>query len=382
MPGGASGLAVITCIVGTRAQLIKMAPVLRSLERGDADFSLLFTGQHQVTMAALLQEFGVETRPVYLYQGPEITGTVQMGVWFIRTLVAALRRRRELFPPVSAANRCVVVHGDTFSTLLGALLGMLTRQEVVHVESGLTSERLWEPFPEEITRRIVFRLTHLAFCPGDWAVANMQQRNAVCINTGANTIVDAVREATARTAPASDLIPPHPFAVVSIHRFENVFNAKRFLFIVEALEKIAQSIPLVFVLHPATKKQAIKLGLMSRLEHNDTIKLQDRLTYVPFMSLIGRSRFVVTDGGSNQEELSYLGVPTLLMRGATERAESLDDNVVLSHYDEAVIERFVSDALAHEHLPTTLPAGASPSDLIARHLIERYPPRAAVSTAV
>lgn len=364
---------MITCIVGTRAQLIKMAPVLRSLERGGADFSLLFTGQHEVTMAALLQEFGVETRPVYLYKGPEITGTMQMGVWFVWTLLAALRRRRELFPPAGTVNRCVVVHGDTFSTLLGALLGMLTRQKVEHVESGLTSERLWEPFPEEITRRIVSRLTHIAFCPGDWAVANMQRHNAVCINTGENTIVDAVRAATTRLAPPPDLIPPHPFAVVSIHRFENIFNAKRFRFIVASLETIAQSIPLVFVLHPATKKQAIKLGLMPRLENNETIRLQDRLTYLPFMSLIGHSRFVVTDGGSNQEELSYLGVPTLLMRGATERAEGLDDNVVLSNYDEAVIERFVTAALAREDVPTTLPAGASPSDLIARHLIECYP---------
>ena len=363
---------MINCIIGTRAQLIKIAPVLLALERGATPYRLIFTGQHKATMQALLDEFGVATAPVTLYDGTEITGIVQMGRWFLKMLWTTFRGRNELLAREPQESNCVLIHGDTVSTLLGALMGRFSRCEVAHVEAGLTSERLLEPFPEELTRRLVFRLADVAFCPGPWAMTNMRRFRARSVDTGANTIVDAVREAMQRYDKAEVEIPDTAYAVVSLHRFENIFKTERFTFIVEELERIAERIRLVFVLHPATRKQAEKFGLLERLEHNESISLYPRMTYLPFLKLISQSSLVITDGGSNQEELSYLRIPTLLMRGATERQEGLDDNVVIGRYDREVIKRFVDDALAKSERTALDPSAQQPSEIIARELRTSY----------
>lgn len=361
---------MIHILIGTRAQLIKMAPVLLAFERTATPFRLVLSGQHRVTMAALLSEFGVRTPPVSLYEGEEITGIAQMARWFPRVLWRAWRDRARLFP--RGVTDCMVVHGDTVSTLLGALLGRLLRMQVAHVESGLTSGRWREPFPEELTRRLVFRLCDIAFCPDAWSTNHMRGRAAEVVDTGGNTIFDAVEEARARFAEVALEPPPAPYAVVSLHRFENIFEAERFGFIVTTLERMAERLALVFVLHPATRRQAEKFGLLARLENHPRIRLEARMTYVPFLKLLCGARFVVSDGGSNQEELAWLGIPTLLMRDTTERRDGLEEGVVLSHYDPAVIERFVSQAL--EGAPPRRPRRAQgrPALLIAARLAAKF----------
>ncbi|MCZ6665951.1 MAG: UDP-N-acetylglucosamine 2-epimerase [Gammaproteobacteria bacterium] len=363
---------MINCIIGTRAQLIKMAPVLLALERDKTPYRLIFTGQHKTTMHELLDEFGVQTAPVILYDGGEITGVAHMGRWFFQMLWRGLRGRGRLLGYPPHERNCVLIHGDTISTLLGALMGRFARCEVAHVEAGLTSGRLLEPFPEEVTRRLVFRLADVAFCPGPWAMSNMRRFRARPVDTGANTIVDAVREAMQRFDEAVVEVPETAYAVVSLHRFENIFRAERFTFIIEALERIAERIRLVFVLHPATAKQAEKFGLLERLKTNASISLYPRMTYLSFLKLLSQSTFVITDGGSNQEELSYLHIPTLLMRATTERKEGLDDNVVISSYDSGVIERFVDDAMAGSERVPGEPGAQRPSEIIARDLKQNY----------
>lgn len=363
---------MIVCLVGTRAQLIKMAPVMLALERDGTPYRLVLTGQHAVTMRELLAEFGVRAAPAALYEGPEITGMAQMGVWFVRVLWRGLASRRHVLGLERGAKNAVVVHGDTFSTLLGALIGRLTRNAVVHVESGLTSGRLLDPFPEELTRRLVFRLATLAFCPGAWAAGNLARFRAEALDTGENTLVDAVRAALARFDALDVDLPPRDYAVVSLHRFENVFNAARFAFIVGQLETMAARLPLVFVMHPATRRQAEKHGLIARLEGHAGIDCRPRMTYVRFLKLVAHARFVVTDGGSNQEEMSYLGVPALLMRAATERREGLEANVVLSGHDPAVIAAFLERTLAAPRPPLAEVSGPSPSAMIASELAARY----------
>ena len=362
---------MIVVLIGTRAQMIKMAPVLLALERQSTPYRLVLSGQHQATMPELMHEFGIATAPIRLYDGREITGIVQMGLWWLRLLWRGLVTERAAFQCPPRGRHCVVIHGDTFSTLLGAVLGRLRTLDVVHIEAGLSSGRWCEPFPEELTRRLVFRLSDLAFCPGAWATRNMRPFRARSIDTGANTIVDAVYEATQRPAIGSPP-PAEAYAVVSLHRFENIFKAARFSFIVAELERMAQSVSLVFVLHPATQKQAEKFGLLERLARNPRIRLSPRMTYVPFVQLLVQARFVVSDGGSNQEELACLGIPTLLMRDTTERQDGIGDTAVLSHYDSAVIERFVRDCLAR---PAEAPRQVTvqrPSAHIARELAAIY----------
>src|SRR5690349_10317113 len=229
---------MLIVVIGTRAQLIKMAPVLVALERAGTAYQLILTGQHHDTMVSLLTEFGIATPSLTLYHGAEVTGIAKAGWWFplvLFRLVRALRRMRRRGASVS----CVVVHGDTFSTLIGALAGKLTGMRVAHVESGLRSFNLLHPFPEEITRLLTFRLTDVAFCPGSWAAGNMAAYKAVSIDTGANTLLDALRHAMQRTELPATGGRPAPYCVVSIHRFENIFRRRRLLEILGILDRVA-----------------------------------------------------------------------------------------------------------------------------------------------
>ena len=270
-----------------------------------------------------------------------------MGRWFVRCLARCLMHRASLFP--ARRPHLFLVHGDTFSTLLGALVGKLIGAEVVHVESGLRSFNLWHPFPEELTRLAVFRLTDIACCPGAWASGNLRGRRLERLDTGRNTLLDAAHRALERpeSMPQSgagreiDSGSAEHYAVVSIHRFENVFNRKRLETIIELLEIAAERTTLVFVLHPSTAKQLERFALMERLQSHPRIRLEPRMLYAPFIRLAAGSAFVITDGGSNQEELSYLGVPTLLMRRATERSEGMSSTAMLCDYDRERLRTFL-----------------------------------------
>ncbi|WP_374341254.1 UDP-N-acetyl glucosamine 2-epimerase [Azonexus sp.] len=359
---------MITVLLGTRAQLIKMAPVILELERRGWALRLILTGQHKETMDRLLADFGIRTPPVLLHDGREVTGIGQVLPWFAKCLWRLWRDAKPLLGRRGAAG-VILVHGDTFSTLLGAVAGRLAGLTVAHVESGLRSFNLMHPFPEELTRLAVFRLAHLAFCPDDWAAGNLAGHRLQAINTGGNTLLDALRVALAVDRPLPRETPPGVFGVVSLHRFENIFRQERLRHILSLVEEAAERHPLVFVLHPATRRNLEKFGLLARLEGNPRIGLWPRMGYFEFVSLISRAAFVITDGGSNQEELSYLDKPTLLMRQATERQEGVGRNIVLSGYDRDRLRAFL-DGLETRSLGAANLGAASPSAAIADALAD------------
>ena len=303
----------------------------------------------------------------YLYDGPEVTSIAAALPWFLRT-AWRLWRRRGVWTGGRARDAVVIVHGDTFSTLLGALVGKLAGCRVAHVESGLRSFNVLHPFPEELTRILTFRLSDFGYCPGEWACSNARRAGvSTVIDTHANTLLDALRVATSGSPSAHSPIEDG-FILVSIHRFENLFSGERLTSILNFIESLAQKNRVVFVLHPSTRQRLAALGLLEHLRENANIELNDRMSYVPFMRLASRARLVVTDGGSNQEEMSYLGIPTVLMRMETERQEGIGGNVLLGRYDFEKIRDFAADALNR-----TTPAAFElpyerPSEVIMAHL--------------
>lgn len=340
---------MISVLLGTRAQLIKMAPVILELEKRDWKPNLILTGQHKETIDRLLADFGIRTKPLRLYEGREVSSIRRVVPWFFHCLWRLWRESKTLFGTGDVASpRVILVHGDTFSTVLGALAGRLTGQRVAHVESGLRSFNIWHPFPEELTRLAVFRLSDIAFCPDDWSLSNLKGYRLDAVNTGGNTLLDALRIALSASKPLPLEPPEPPFGVVSLHRFENIFKRERLIAILELIEESASRFPLVFVLHPATRQNLEKFGLFDRLAQDSRIQLVPRMSYFEFVALLTRASFVITDGGSNQEELSYLRKPTLLMRRATERKEGLGENVVLCDYEIEKLRRFL-DALPSAH---------------------------------
>lgn len=354
---------MISIILGTRAQLIKMAPVIRCLEDSNVRISFVLTGQHKTTISELIDDFGIRTLPIHAYIGCEIDSIAQVPIWFARTLASLIKLRKSLV--CEGEHNMVLTHGDTFSTLLAVLAGKIMRAEVAHVESGLRSFNIFNPFPEELVRRIVFRLSDICYCPGAWATNNLKGMSCESIDTGENTILDNVREATLNRDDQSG-----DYCVYSIHRFENLYRNERIRALMEMVEISANNLKVVFVLHPPTKQRLKKLGLLDIILNNKDIVVQDRTIYSEFLRLLSGAEYVITDGGSNQEELSYLGVPTLLYRSHSERKEGLGKNVVLSEYKKERIVDFINNFGAYR-MPFTVLSGKSPTEIIVTDLARR-----------
>lgn len=313
-------------VVGTRAQLIKIAPVIVQCEKRDLPCTLLMTGQHLETMQDLLDEFGVRSKQVYATSAKEHATVMSLFSWLPKAYFGVVRQLKKL--KTTAGDLSVLVHGDTLSTVLGALAGRRAGARIVHLESGLTSNRLFDPFPEEISRRIVFRLSHVAMCPCQEAMHHMQSNYPRCtaVDTGGNTILDAVKlTGIGRSTRNSG----EQYIVASLHRFQNIYESQRLFQLVELLKNISQSHAIYFVMHPATRKRLVKSELFDDLASQANIKLLPRLGYSEFLRLAAGAACVLTDGGSNQEELAALGVPTIVMRQTTERSDGLGENVLL-----------------------------------------------------
>jgi UDP-N-acetylglucosamine 2-epimerase (non-hydrolysing) len=348
-------------VVGTRAQLIKIAPVAAACERLGRPGTLLMTGQHKETMQDLVEEFGLASPQVHALESRERATVGSLLGWLPRAYFGIVRELRALAACRGPLD--VVVHGDTASTVLGALAGRRVGARVVHVESGLTSGRLWDPFPEEISRRIVFRLADVALCPGPEQTAFMHRYRLLALDTGGNTILDAVRLAAPPPAP-----PGSPrYVVASLHRFQNLYSAPRLRALVAMLEQVAAHLPVYFVLHPATRRKLAGSGELARLESVPGIRLLPRLGYREFLTLAANAACVLTDGGSNQEELSALGVPTLVMRERTERQDGLGANAMMEADVPGGVAAFLAGG-GYETLrrPSTLGDALGPSMFIAR----------------
>jgi len=327
-------------IVGTRAQLIKIAPVVVACERRSIACTLLMTGQHKETMQDLIAEFGIASPQVAAVAADEHSTVSSLLRW----LPAAYRGVKTRLNEIAGRGEGridVMVHGDTLSTLVGAFAARRSGARVVHLESGLTSGRLLDPFPEEVCRRLVFRMTDVAMCPNAEAAAYMKRkhgRRATVVDTHGNTILDAV----ALTGASRAAQTPGNYLVVSLHRFQNIYDGARLRRLTEMVEVASRSLNVNFVLHPATKKRLAACGLLSRLSDNPCMKLLPRMGYRDFLTLAAGAACVLTDGGSNQEELAALGVPTIVMRAHTERPDGLGGNVVMEADVPGGMETFLA----------------------------------------
>lgn len=325
--------------IGTKAQLIKMAPVILALKRHQLPFDFVLTGQHQETMADLIDGFGLPKPAYQMATITEADTSLKLATWLMGTLLTHLRPNSEV---AKRRYRYCLVHGDTVSTLVGALVARRHGIKVAHVEAGLRSYNLLHPFPEELTRLMVSRLSTIFYCNGETATENIRRTKpkADIVDIGQNTLLDSVRFATLDKFQNRGAAEHERYCVVSIHRFENIAYRKRLDFIMETIQAFSQSINVKFVLHAATRNKLASTGWLQKLQVAPGIDLLPRMRYFEFINLISKSQFLVSDGGSNQEECSYLGIPCLLMRKKTERNEGINANVVLSEYCPNKIRKF------------------------------------------
>ena len=355
----------IHVFLGTKAQYIKTAPLLRLMDERGIGYRLIDSGQHAALSLGLRSELGVRPPDYILGGAADVTTVPQALRWsagLSRRLVGATWLRREVF---GGDGGIVVVHGDTPSTLLSTFMARRAGLPVAHLEAGLRSHRLLHPFPEEIIRLAVMRLSDVLFAPDPAAVANLEALHVrgQIVPVSGNTVAEALRYAVGSGEP--DGAGP---AVVTMHRVENLRIRRRIEALVSLVCAVAANRPVMWVLHGPTQETFERLGFDKTLRAAG-VELTNLQPHHQFARVLTRAPFVITDGGSIQEECALLGTPTLLWRLTTERADGLGENVVLSHYDPGVTARFIADPDAWRRPPKL--GGQTPSEEILSVLLAR-----------
>lgn len=362
-------MTVFVCL-GTVAELIKLAPVVVALREQGIKVVGIATGQNDLRLSDLYDTvFPAGTHGPVMSSPPRPT-TWAFGLWAVLCLFCTPRVVRRAFRTENSDRPKLVVHGDTVSTLIATLAGWIIGAEIVHVEAGLRSFHLLRPFPEELCRVWISQFATWAFCPGEWAVHNLRaSRIPHIINTHENTLVDSMRMALARPGSETVLAQlPKRYFLFICHRQENIFDTRFLRMIVDRVEAASASLPCVAIIHRPAATALARQGFLDRLKRHSCIVALPRQSYVDFTHMLHRAEYIVTDGGSNQEESFYLGKPCLLLRRETERHEGLGENVVLSNKDPVVIEDFFRDP--GRFIRAVMPQRDSPSSIIVKALVD------------
>ncbi|MBI2502871.1 MAG: UDP-N-acetylglucosamine 2-epimerase (non-hydrolyzing) [Candidatus Latescibacteria bacterium] len=306
----------VVVVAGTRPNFMKVAPILAELRRFPEDFAplLVHTGQHyDYRMSDIFFE-ELEMPAPDCYLGAQGEGaTAQTADILLKFAPVLVRERPDL----------VLVVGDVTSTLACTLAAAQRDLPVAHVEAGLRSfdRRL----PEELNRLAIDALADLLFTYSADADANLRAEKVPesCIFQVGNLMIDTLlrlRERAAASPILEDLgLEPGRYALVTLHRQSNVDDERTLAGILDALARIGQRLPLIFLVHPRTRKNAERFGLGPRLEHTPGLRLGEPAGYLDMLRLQGEARLVLTDSGGIQEETTVLQVPCLTLRESTER---------------------------------------------------------------
>ena len=342
----------INVLLGTKAEMIKLAPVIKELEKRGFSYRLIETGQHGVYLDKLREEFQIREPDVRLGKDTDIDNLFEACKWLVGLIPVVASRKRAKQQIFSASNGICLIHGDTPSTLIGALLAKRAGFQIAHLESGLRSESFLHPFPEELIRVTVMKLADVLFAPDEKAVSNLValKVKGLIEETTANTGLESLEENFEELEHCSGPV------IATLHRVENLHNKKRLQGFLKLLERITQKGQnVLFVLHQPTQEILRKQGVEGKIEEKG-IKMVSLMPYKEFIKKLTSAPYVITDGGSIQEETAHLGVPCLLWRGKTERQNGLGKNVVISNYDEKISEAFLNDfedyrtVMRREHL--------------------------------
>jgi UDP-N-acetylglucosamine 2-epimerase (non-hydrolysing) len=356
---------VIVFVYGTTAEAIKLAPVMRRLQARDIRFEQWLTLQQSDTVLDGIAQLGLPEPDLFLGKTPgdrPLQGPRDVLVWLLRIvhwfLRAGWRQRARLRGGV------VVVHGDTMTSVVGAVLARLLRVDCAHVEAGLRSGDWKHPFPEELDRRLVGVLAQVHYAPDAVAAQALSRRRHVVVTEG-NTVIDAVLDAADAGAPEAlpGGLDAGPYGVVLLHRYEFLTGGA---LVDETFRALEHSVP-----HPAlvVLDDLARAHLDGRLASFARLKLVDKMPHARFTQVVAAASFVVTDSGGVQEEAALLGVPTLVHRRATERSDGLGQNVVLSRWEPRALERFLADPDVYRRPPRT-PA-VSPAEIVVDDLLAR-----------
>ncbi len=323
----------IAVVLGTRPEIIKMAPVIRELGRRKASFFILHTGQHYSYNLdrVFFEQLGLPQAKYNLEVG---SGSHAEETAKILTGVEKILQKEN--------PDAVLVEGDTNSVLAGALAATKLHIKVGHVEAGLRSYD--RQMPEEINRTLTDHCADYLFAPTGKAKAILLGEGIAegKIFVTGNTIVDAIYQNLEMAGEKGNTLDtlnskPKEYFLVTLHRQENVDNQARFASILEGLDKVATSfhLPVIYPIHPRSRKMMSEFHLEPQ-----NLTLIDPVDFFAFLQLESNARLILTDSGGVQEEACILKVPCVTLRDNTERPETIEvgANVLAGASSDRILE--------------------------------------------
>lgn len=302
--------------VGTRPEAIKMAPVIQKFQQSPLfDAQVVLTGQHREMVEQVMQLFGLQANHDLAIMQPKqsLTDITCRSLQGLETLFA------ELQPQI------VLVQGDTTTAFAASLAAFYQKIPVGHVEAGLRTDNIYNPYPEEANRRLISQLTQLHFAPTTLAVEHLERSGVVgAIHQTGNTVIDALLTVAAQNPNCN--IPhldwnQYRVLLATVHRRENWG---------EPLQDIAQGFlavldkfPDTALLLPLHRNPIVREPLQALLGDHPRVFLTEPLDYADLVGAIQRCYLLLTDSGGLQEEAPSLGKPVLVLRETTERPEAI-----------------------------------------------------------
>lgn len=301
-------------IVGTRPEAVKMAPLINLLKSRPTEFDVhvCATAQHRQILDQVMKDFGVayDSDLDIMKQGQTLT---QVTTRVLDGLEGILK---EVKPDI------VLAQGDTTTVLAASLAAAYQQIAFGHVEAGLRTDNKFDPFPEELNRRLTTQITDLHFAPTDQSKANLLRegvRESAIYLTG-NTVIDALLQVTNGGKKAVDNGNGR-MILVTTHRRENLGAPLEN--IVGALSDILAKFPDTNIVYPMHPNPAVREVVRRELGDNARADLIEPLDYLPFVKAMERAHLILTDSGGVQEEAPALGIPVLVLRRTTERPEGV-----------------------------------------------------------
>tara|TARA_Y100000768_G_scaffold225254_1_gene170077 strand:+ start:6326 stop:7471 length:1146 start_codon:yes stop_codon:yes gene_type:complete len=325
----------ILIVVGTRPEVIKVAPIINELKKNQSDFNVrvCITGQHESMLISALEIFQI--KPDYNLKIMEPNQTLfSITSKIINKLEAVL----EEFGP-----DLVMVHGDTTTTLSASIASFYKKIKVAHIEAGLRTSNKYSPYPEEMNRRITSQIADYNFAPTKESFNNLLNEGidkSKIIITG-NTVIDALLQTLNKISDDTDLkrkleakLALEDFnlkenkriVLVTGHRRENF--GEKFINICKAIKDLAIANNDIDIVYPVHLNPMVQEPVHNILKDLDNVFLINPLDYESFIYLMNKSYIILTDSGGVQEEAPSIGKPVLVFRENTERPEAVDAGTV------------------------------------------------------
>ena len=329
----------VMTIFGTRPEAIKMAPLVKELEKREEIASIVcVTAQHRQMLDQVLETFNIT--PDY------DLNIMKQGQTLVDITTRALQSLSEVISEVKP--NIVLVHGDTTTTLSGSLAAFYNQVAVGHVEAGLRTYDKYSPFPEEVNRQVTGVIADIHFAPTEVSKNNLlrEGKKEETIYVTGNTAIDALKTTVKDEYyhPIFDKVGNDKMILLTAHRRENLGEPMKNMF--RAIKRIVEEFDDIQVVYPVHLNPLVRQAADEVLGDNSKVHLIEPLEVLDFHNFLNKSHIIMTDSGGIQEEAPSLGKPVLVLRDTTERPEGVNAGTLkLAGTDEETIYKLTKELL-------------------------------------